>query len=353
MAALLFCLPLNVKAAYESRFKRTARHDVTSHHKEQRAVITPSANILCFGAAHFDRTLQCTEHFVPAASNPVRTLHRKPGGVGRNIAVHLRLLGNNVAMLGAVGDDGDGEQVIAALSDIGIDTRRMMKLEGKHTAGYTAVLDETGELALGMMDAEVYDLLTIDRLEAQLPNLQAWPWWLIDANLPTETIQWLAANKGHTKMCAATVSPSKSARFKPVLGQLDVLIANRAEAHVLTGIEINELPQAKIAIELLRSKGIPDVVITLGAKGVVSSSNSGTAFWHPLPTKLRDVNGAGDAFYSGFLSAFSKPDTEIDDAVASGLAMASLTAETDGTTVWNLSQDAVAIRAAQAEKTPL
>jgi len=165
--------------------------------------------------------------------------------------------------------------------------------------------------------------------------------------------QWLAANKGSTKMCAATVSPSKSARFKPVLGQLDVLIANRAEAHVLTGIEINELPQAKIAIELLRGKGIPDVVITMGAKGVVSSSNSGTAFWHPLPTKLRDVNGAGDAFYSGFLSAFSKPDTDIDDAVACGLAMASLTAETDGTTVWNLSQDAVATRAAQAEKTPL
>ncbi|MEQ8390586.1 MAG: carbohydrate kinase family protein [Thalassospira sp.] len=315
---------------------------------------TPSTNILCFGAAHFDRTLQCTEQFVPAASNPVRTLHRKPGGVARNIAVHLRLLGNNIAMLSAVGDDGDGEHVIAALSEIGIDTRRMMKLEGKHTAGYTAVLDETGELALGMMDAEVYDLLTIDRLEPQLTNLKAWPWWMIDANLPVETISWLADNKGNTKFCAATVSPSKAVRFRPVLDKLDLLITNQAEASILTGIKIKEIAQAKTAIKLLRGKGIPDVVITLGATGVVSSSSqSGTAFWRPLATRLRDVNGAGDAFYSGFLSAFSKPHAKMDDAVANGLAMASLTAETNGTTVWNLTQIAVAERAAQAEKKPL
>ncbi|WP_240626326.1 carbohydrate kinase family protein [Thalassospira lohafexi] len=313
-------------------------------------MITPSANILCFGAAHFDRTLQCTEQFVPAASNPVRTLHRKPGGVARNIAVHLRLLGNNVAMLSAVGDDGDGEQVIAALSELGIDTRRMHKLDGKHTAGYTAVLDDTGELALGMMDAEVYDLLSIDLLKDQLANLQAWPWWLIDANLPAPTIDWLTENKGSSKFCAATVSPSKGARFAPVLDKLDLLIANRAEAKVLTGIEINEIDQAKTAIDVLRGKGVCDVVITLGAKGVVSSSGDSTAFWHPLPTKVCDVNGAGDAFYSGFLSRFTKPGAMMDDAVAEGLAMASLTAETEGTTVWNLTQSAVDTRAEHAFK---
>ena len=326
---------------------------VTSHDKEHPFSMTPNANILCFGAAHFDRTLQCTETFVPAASNPVRTLHRKPGGVSRNIAVHLRLLGNNVAMLGAVGDDGDGDQVIEALSELGIDTRHLMKISGMATAGYTALLDETGELALGMMNAEVYNLLTIDRLEPHLANLQARPWWLVDANLPTESIIWLAENKQTTKFCAATVSPSKAVRFKPVLDKLDLLIANRAETRILTGIEINDLAQAKVAVELLRGKGIPDVVITLGAQGVVSSSASGTAFWHPLPTKVKDVNGAGDAFYSGFLSAYSKPHTSFDDAMASGLAMASLTAETEGTTVWDLTLDAVTERAAKAESKAL
>jgi sugar/nucleoside kinase (ribokinase family) len=315
--------------------------------------MTPSANILCFGAAHFDRTLQCTETFVPAASNPVRTLHRKPGGVSRNIAVHLRLLGNDVAMLGAVGDDGDGDQVIASLAELGIDTRLLMKIDGMSTAGYTALLDETGELALGMMNAEVYDLLTIDRLAPHLETFQAQPWWLIDANLPTESIQWLAANKGTSKFCAATVSPSKAARFKPILDKIDLLIANRAETRVLTGIEINDLAQAKTAIELLRGNGIPDVVITLGAQGVVSSTATGTAFWRPLPTKVKDVNGAGDAFYSGFLSTYSNPEANFETAMASGLAMASLTAETEGTTVWDLSQDAVTERALKAASTAL
>lgn len=315
--------------------------------------MTPNANILCFGAAHFDRTLQCTETFVPAASNPVRTLHRKPGGVSRNIAVHLRLLGNNVAMLGAVGDDGDGDQVIESLSDIGIDTRHVMKIKDVATAGYTALLDETGELALGMMNAEVYDMLSIDRLQPHLANLLARPWWLIDANLPSESIQWLAENKGTAKFCAATVSPSKAGRFKNVLDKVDLLIANRAETRVLTGIDITSLDQAKRAVELLRSTGIPDVIITLGAQGVVSSSGSKIAFWPPLPTKVKDVNGAGDAFYSGFLSAYAKPKTNFDTAMASGLAMASLTAETEGTTVWDVSHEALTKRAEHAESTPL
>lgn len=323
------------------------------HHEEYPCYMTSSANILCFGAAHYDRTLQCTETFVPAASNPVRTLHRKPGGVSRNIAVHLKLLGNNVALLGAVGDDGDGDQVTEALASMGVDTRHLMKIDGMATAGYTALLDETGELALGMMNAEVYDLLTIDRLESHLADIKACPWWLVDANLPTDSIKWLAENKGTTKLCAATVSPSKAARFSPLLDKLDIMIANRAEARVLTNIDIKDLSQAKAAIEYLRNKGIPDVVITLGAQGVVSSSASGTAFWPPLPTKVKDVNGAGDAFYSGFLSAYSKPQTSFEAAMASGLAMASLTAETEGTTVWGLTQDAVTDRASKAESKAL
>ncbi|SOB91784.1 carbohydrate kinase family protein [Thalassospira xiamenensis] len=313
-------------------------------------MINPASNILCLGAAHFDRTLQCTETFVPAASNPVRTLHRKPGGVSRNIAVHLRLLGCNVGMLGAVGDDGDGDQIIRSLSEIGIDTRQIRKIPGGHTAGYTAILDETGELALGLMDAEVYDRLTYDLLADQLANIQNWPWWLVDANLPTETLTWLANQKGTSRFCAATVSPSKSARFKPLLDKLDVLIANRAEANVLSGIEINDIDDAVNAIKSLRDHGIPHIVVTLGAKGVISADDREIAFWRPLPTKVVDVNGAGDAFYSGFLSAFSKPETSFDAAIGTGLAMASLTAETHGTTVWNLDSKTVQERALNAYK---
>ncbi len=313
-------------------------------------MINPASNILCLGAAHFDRTLQCTETFVSAASNPVRTLHHKPGGVGRNIAVHLRLLGCNVGMLGAVGEDGDGDQIIQSLSEIGIDTRQIRRISGGHTAGYTAILDETGELALGLIDAEIYDRLTCDLLRDQLANIQNWPWWLVDANLPTETLIWLADQKRTSRFCAATVSPSKSARFKPLLGKLDVLVTNRAEAKVLSGVEVNDIDDALKAIKTLRDYGIPHIVITLGATGVISADDREIAFWRPLPTRVVDVNGAGDAFYSGFLSAFSKPEISFDAAIGTGLAMASLTAETEGTTVWNVDNKTVQERAATAFK---
>ncbi|MDP2698040.1 carbohydrate kinase family protein [Thalassospira sp.] len=315
--------------------------------------MTLSTRILCLGAAHFDRTLQCTERFVPAASNPVRTLHRKPGGVSRNIAVHLRLLGCHVGMISAVGDDGDGDQILQSLTEIGIDTRQISKISQGHTAGYSAILDQDGELALGLMDAEIYETLTPEFLAGKRAGMRNWGWWLTDANLPPESLAWLAQEKGDIPLCAATVSPSKAVRWKPLIGQIDLLIANRIETEILTGQAVNTPSDARQAIEKLRTNGTGKVIVTLGAQGIVAGDGDGIFFWPPLPTKVRDVNGAGDAFFAGFMAAFTNPQNGFDAAVAQGLALASLTAETEGTTVWNLDVKQVQNRASNAVKTTI
>ncbi|OKH89799.1 PfkB family carbohydrate kinase [Thalassospira sp. TSL5-1] len=308
------------------------------------------ANILCLGAAHFDRTMQCLNPFVPAASNPVKTLHRKPGGVGRNIAVHLRLLGCHVGMATAVGRDGDGAQIVQALSEIGIDTRLLDRLPGQHTPGYTAILNTDGDLALGLMDAQTYDCLTVDYFEEQLPQLKKWNMWIADANLPTETLRWLSSNKGAIPLYAATVSPSKAERWKDIIGDIDLLIANRIESEVLTGLQVSSKEDALHAARALHAKGAPSVIITLGAQGIISLHRGEAAFWPPVPTRLVDANGAGDAFFAGFSAAAASQPGDFDAAIAQGLALASLTAETHGTTVWDLNVQTVKDRSKQAVK---
>ena len=308
------------------------------------------ANILCLGAAHFDRTMQCLSPFVPAASNPVKTLHRKPGGVGRNIAVHLRLLGCHVGIATAAGDDGDGAQILQSLSEIGIDTRLLDRLAGQHTPGYTAILNTDGDLAIGLMDAETYDHLTIDHFQPRLEQLKNWNCWIADANLPTETLRWLSQNKGDIPLCAATVSPSKAERWKDIVGDVDLLITNRIESEVLTGLKVANKEDALHAARALQAKGTPSVIITLGALGVLSLHRGQAAFWPPLPTHLVDANGAGDAFFAGFSAAAASHPGDFDGAVTQGLAMASLTAETHGTTVWDLKVQTVKERAKQAVK---
>lgn len=308
------------------------------------------ANILCLGAAHFDRTMQCLNPFVATASNPVKTLHRKPGGVGRNIAVHLRLLGCNVGMAGAVGRDGDGAQIVQSLSEIGIDTRLLDRLPGQHTPGYTAILDMEGDLALGLMDAETYDKLTPDHFLSRLSQLKKWDFWVTDANLPQETLFWLSRNKGAIPLCAATVSPSKAERWKDIVGDVDLLITNRIESQILTDRPVVSIEDARDAAKILSEKGTPQVIITLGAQGIVVLNKGETSFWAPLPTRLVDANGAGDAFFAGFTAAFANNRHDFDAAIAQGLAMATLTAETHGTTVWDLDTRIVQARAKQAVK---
>lgn len=312
--------------------------------------MTSSTSILCLGASHFDRTMQCLEPYLPAASNPVKTLHRMQGGVARNIAVHMRLQGCNVGLCGGLGHDGDGEQLLKSLAEIGIDTRQIAQIDGEHTASYTAVLDQTGELALGLMDAEIYDLLTPEFLAPRLPHLRNWQWWLVDANFPRETLEWLCENSGDIPVCAATVSPSKGARFKSLLGKLDLIITNRMESQILTDMTVETPQDAVKAVEKLRRQGAQMAIVTLGSQGVVCANEDGVSFWRPLPTRLRDVNGAGDAFYSGFMTAFSQNQDDFDGAIRRGLAMASLTAEVHGTTVWNLDLAEVEKRALTAHK---
>jgi len=309
-----------------------------------------SANILCLGAAHFDRTMQCLNPFVAGASNPVKTLHRKPGGVGRNIAVHLRLLGCNVGMAGAVGRDGDGTQIVQSLSEIGVDTRLLDRLPGQHTPGYTAILDMAGDLALGLIDAETYDKLTPAHFQSRLPQLKKWDWWIADANLPSDTLAWLSRNKGSVPLCAATVSPSKAQRWKEIVGDVDLLITNRIESEILTDQTVTNVDEALRAARKLHAKGAPRIIITLGAQGIVALNKGETSFWAPLPTQLVDANGAGDAFFAGFAAAIATNRTEFDGAVAQGLAMANLTAETHGTTVWDLDLKTVQERAQTAVK---
>ena len=303
----------------------------------------PAGGVVCIGAAHVDRTARCLGEFVRGGSNPVRT-RESGGGVARNVALNLVRLGRPVALATALGADTEGERLMEALAADGIDLSAVLRPRDYRTASYTAILDRAGELIAGLSDAAIYEALSPALVAEVGDRFAAWPVWLVDANLPAESLLRVAP-RGRLFACA--VSPAKAERLRPCLGRIEALFANKAEAAVLSGRAVGSPAEALAAAHGLREAGLGMAFVTLGTQGVAVAAEGVSATWPALPSAVRDVNGAGDAFAAGVIDGLIG-GAPIPLAVGRGLAMASLTAECDGPVARALDLAALAERAGRA-----
>ena len=283
-------------------------------------------DIACIGAAHMDRIARCREAFVWRASNPV-TVMSSHGGVARNVALNLARLGQRVKLVSVLGEDEEGAAISAELCSAGVDLSDVTRLTGLSTASYTAVLDPTGELMVGLADADIYENLGAAHLKALMPSLAAWPFWVADANLPEAGIGALVEGAPNgVALSALAVSPAKALRLVPHLSHFDMLFANRAEASALLRRPVETATEALEAGEVLRALGPEQVFITLGADGVAVAASGMHEVLPALEARVVNVNGAGDAFAAGTLAALCT-GAPVAKAVAAGLAAAALTAQ--------------------------
>ncbi len=82
---------------------------------------------------------------------------------------------------------------------------------------------------------------------------------------------------------------------------VDVLTPNETEAALITGMPVTNLSEAELAGSRLIAEGVGSVVVTLGAKGALAVTGSGSQHVPGIPVEVVDTTGAGDAF-SGALA---------------------------------------------------
>lgn len=257
-----------------------------------------------------------------ASSNPGSVLSA-PGGVARNIAEGLARLGLAASLIGAVGRDPPGRQLLAATAVAGVDVRGVLRGPAP-TGTYAATLDARGELLVGVAAMDVLEQLTPRRLARRQRLIAAADLVVADSNLPAATLDWLlafAARRG-LRLAIDAVSVPKARRLRPLLRTrrpLFALFCNRAEAAALTG---RTTPRA--AARRLHDLGVRHVCIGLGRRGVLASSGG---VQHRVPTlagDVVDVTGAGDAAVAGTLFGLLR-GAPLTTAARYGQAAAALT----------------------------
>ena len=275
---------------------------------------------------------------VAADSNP-GTVSISLGGVGRNIAHNLGLLGTDVHLLSAYADDVNGERVAASCSELGIDLSHALRVLGGTTSTYLYLTDEKGEMALAVSDMEICKKITPAYLAAQLPLLQNAQVVVADTNLPEESLQYLADN------CTAPlfvdpVSTVKAKKLLPILGKVHTLKPNRLEAELLSGVTIRTRADLDRAADVLMSKGLHRLFISLGSEGVYAAMGQQRLVLPNLPGSMVNTTGCGDAFMAALVWAYLE-GMDLEQTALAGLAAGSIAMESSQTINPALSASAV------------
>ena len=274
-------------------------------------------------------------------SNP-GAVHSSLGGVGRNIAHNMALLGLDVRLLTAFGDDLNAQKLAASCGELGIDISQSPVIPGGRTSTYLFINDERGDMALAVSDMEIYQHLTPQTLAQRHKLLDASQVVVIDTNIPEESIAWLAENCA-APLFADPVSTAKAVKLKPVLGKLHTLKPNRLEAELLSGVPITDEASLNKAADALLETGLRRVFISLGADGVFAADHSGRVQLPCLPAELVNATGCGDAFMAAIAWAYLR-GTDLADTARAGLASSSIAMESKETINPAMSEEALESR---------
>jgi ribokinase len=219
-----------------------------------------------------------------------RSRERSPGGKGANQAVALARLGARVAMVGAVGDDPDGAELLAALAAAGVATGQVSVRPRVPTGLAVVCVTPDGDNAIVVAAGANAGLLPGD-VAAAAPAFAGAGLLLAQLEVPPETV--LAAARAGREAGALVVLNAAPARELPagLLGQVDVLVVNDGEAAALAGPV-----DPRDAAARLRDRGPRVVVVTLGGRGCLVAEEGGVTALPADQVEAVDTTGAGDCF---------------------------------------------------------
>ena len=264
-------------------------------------------DILCIGSAHWDIVGHSPAPMTLGADVPGR-ITRHPGGVAMNLARACAGFGLRAALLGTVGRDAEGEELIACCQGLGLVTDHLHRPEDLPTDRYIAIEGANGLIA-AVADARSLEAAGARILrplaDGTLGHAQA-PWAgliALDGNLTPGLLAEIARSPlfAAADLRVAAASPDKADRLAPLLALGNVtLYLNRDEAGRLCQCRF---AAAAAAAEALLMRGARRVLVTDGGRAVADGAPEGLVSARPPAVRVARVTGAGDVFMAAHIVA--------------------------------------------------
>lgn len=256
------------------------------------------------------------EEFKLGAKLNVENVDFATGGGATNAAVTFARQGLESAFIGKIGDDPAGHAVINALDSEHVKNDDVIYHEKLGTQYSTILLTDTGERTILIYRGAAN---THKRLDYTGIDYSDFDWLYVSSFGGAMDALDEIFHKAHRAGVKIAFNPGEAeladrSRLKPLLEDVNVLIANKEEMQQIVHGETSE----ELA---LHAVGLVDVaIVSDGPNGVVACDGKTivTAGMYQ-DVKVIDRTGAGDAFGSGFLSQWCK-GASLKDSIIFGSA---------------------------------
>lgn len=294
--------------------------------------------VVVVGGVNVDICGKSAAALIARDSNP-GTVRLSLGGVGKNIAHNLALLGMDVKMLTAIGGDDYARQVREECDKAGIDLSYVKEVPNGNTSIYLAITGPEGDMALAVCDVELAAEITPSYLESKLDLLNGAAAVVLETNLTPDAIAYLAEHCT-APLFADPVSVTKAEKLSGVLGRLHTLKPNRIEAQLLSGVEITDVQTLSHAADALLATGLQRVFTSLGAEGLYCADATERVQVPCFATDLKNATGGGDALMAALVYCHVH-GFSVYQTARFALAASSIAVEDEHTINPALSSDAV------------
>lgn len=311
-------------------------------------ITAPEKKIVVVGGANLD-IKGYSPNYVSGSSSS-GWIKESSGGVGRNIAEDLALLGREVVLLTAVNNDYFGEQLKEETQVVGVDTShfKITSSRDTKTGVYLAHLDQNGDLIGAVNDMRILKEIDKNYLDQKRKIIENSSMLIFDTNLEEEIIDFLLELSQEKKMTKIvdTVSVEKALKLKKNVRKIDYLRGNLDEAEVV--LDIFKVDESELAKKLSleerianikevfeKNKDLPEMIISTGRDGAyyIYSQNDQVKVKHFEAEKIKskdivETTGAGDALTAG-LAAGIMQNYSMEEAIELGIKASAVTVKSE------------------------
>ncbi len=265
----------------------------------------PQPPVLVIGSSNTDLIIKAARIPKPGETILGGVFAQAAGGKGANQAVAAARAGGAVTFIARVGRDANGEAARAGFAADRINLKHVLRDATTPSGVALIFVGNHGENSIAVASGANDKLSPADVRQAKAAFSHARVVLLqLETPLPTVAAAVALAAAAGVRV---VLNPAP-ARLLPtqLLKRLYLLTPNQSEAELLTGVVVSDAATAARAADALLSRGVQNVIITLGARGAFVAGDGMCQLVPGFKVKALDATGAGDVFNGALVVALAE-----------------------------------------------
>jgi len=251
--------------------------------------------LVVVGSCNTDMVIKADRLPIPGETVLGGTFFMNPGGKGANQAVAASRMGGNVTFISKTGNDVFGKQSVVLYNSENINTDYIFSDPNNPSGVALITVDSRGENCIVVASGANASLCPAD-IEKAGSEIESSDLVLMQLEIPLDTVEYVA-ELASRKNIKVILNPAPArALSDQLLKNIYIIIPNKSEAEILSGIKVTDYDSARQAADIISAKGCDIVVITLGSQGALIKDHDEYHFVDAVKVDAVDTTAAGDVF---------------------------------------------------------